>query len=107
MFLGRMAHLDPKGDGDSSMLGKRRSCPDVRSDASRGPCDMEKPGLVESQCPEDANIRPPERRPKPAPHPASAFFRGWCNLRDVERSPVRGFKEMNGTPKSHDWDSWL
>jgi hypothetical protein len=101
MFLDQMAYLDPKGDGDGSMPGKRRSCLDVRSDASRDPCDMEKAVLLKSQSPEDANIRPPERRPEPALHPASAFFRGWCNLRDVERSPVTGFKEMNGTPKSH------
>ena len=44
-FLGPMAYLDPKGAGDKSMPGKRRSCPDVRSDASRDPRDMAKAEL--------------------------------------------------------------
>jgi hypothetical protein len=29
-FLGLMAYLDPKGEGDKSMPGKQRSCPGVR-----------------------------------------------------------------------------
>ena len=36
-FLGLMANLDPKGKGDNSMPGKRRSCPGVRGDAPAGP----------------------------------------------------------------------
>ena len=39
LFLDRMAYLDPKGDGDSSMPEKRRSRPDVRNDVPRDPCD--------------------------------------------------------------------
>jgi hypothetical protein len=85
---------------DQSMPGKRRLCPGVRSSASRDSLDMVKAILPESQSPEDANIRPSERRLKPAPRPASAFFRGRCNLRNVERCPVRVLKEMSGAPKS-------
>jgi hypothetical protein len=82
------------------MLGKRRLCPDVRSGAPRDSCDTVKAILPESQSPKDANIHPSERRLKPAPRPAVAFFRGHCNLRDVERCPVRVLKEMSGAPKS-------
>jgi hypothetical protein len=85
---------------DKSMPGKRRPCPGVRSGASRDSLDTVKAILPESQSPEDANIHPPEIRPKPAPRPASAFFRGCCNLREVERCPVRVLKEMSGAPKS-------
>src|SRR5262245_60600832 len=85
---------------DKSMPGKRRPCPGVRSGASRDSLDTVKTILPESQSPDDANIHPPERRLKPAPRPAVAFFHGRRNLRDVERCPVRVFKEMNGAPKS-------
>jgi hypothetical protein len=50
-----MAYLDPKGEGDSSMPGNRRSCSNARSDASRDPCDMAKAGLPEPQSPDDEN----------------------------------------------------
>jgi len=36
-FLGPMAYPDPKGDGDKSMPGKRRSGSGVRDDAPRDP----------------------------------------------------------------------
>ena len=71
-FLGLMAYLDPKGEGDNSMPGKQRPCPGVWSGALRDPRDMAKAGLPESQSPEDASCRPPERRLKPAPRPAPA-----------------------------------
>jgi hypothetical protein len=71
-FLGLMAYLDPKGEGDESMPGKRRPCPGVRGGASRDPRDMAKAGLPEAQSPDDACNRPPERRLKPVPRPASA-----------------------------------
>ena len=82
------------------MPGKRRPCPDVRSGAPRDSLDTVKTILPESQSPDDANIHPPERRLKPVPRPAVAFFRGRRNLRDVERCPVRVLKEMSGAPKS-------
>src|SRR5512132_3497435 len=98
-FLGPMAYPDPKGERDSSMLGKRRSCSGVRGGASWDPCDMAKAGLPESQSPEDAKIRPPEGHLLPAPRSATASCRG-RNLRGVERCPVRAIKEMSGTPTS-------
>ena len=99
-FLGPMAYLDPKGEGNNSMPGKQRSCSGVRNDALRDPCDMAKARLPEPQSPGDASRRPPEKRPKPAPHPVSAKNGGRRNLRDVERCPMRAFKEMSGEPKS-------
>ena len=41
-FLGLMAHLDPKGEGDKSMPGKQQSCPGVRGEVLRDPRDMVK-----------------------------------------------------------------
>ena len=100
MFLGQMAYPDPKGERDSSMPAKRRSCPGVRGEVSRDPRDMAKAGLPEAESPEDAKIRPSERHPIPAPLSATASFAGCCNLRGVERCPVRAIKEMSRTPKS-------
>jgi hypothetical protein len=62
-----MADLDPKGKGDKSMPGNHRSRPDVWGGAVRGPRDMAKAGLLETQSPEDGSSRPPERRLKPVP----------------------------------------
>ena len=44
--------------------------------------------------------RPPERRLKPVPVPAAGFRTPAAILRELERCPVRAFKEMNGAPKS-------
>jgi len=44
-FLGLMAYLDPKGEGNNSMPEKQRSCSGVWNDALRGPCDMAKAEL--------------------------------------------------------------
>ena len=41
-FLGLMAYLEPKGEGDNSMPGKQRSCPGARGEALRDPRDMAK-----------------------------------------------------------------
>ena len=100
MFLGLMAYPDLKSERDSSLPGKRRSCPGVRGGALRGPRDMAKAGLPEAESPEDAKTHPPERHPKPAPCSAMASLQGRRNLRDVERCPVRVIKEMCRTPKS-------
>ena len=99
-FLGPMAYPDPKGERDKRMPANRRSCPGVRAGASRGPRDMAKAGLPEAESPEDATYRPPERHPLPAPRSATANWRCRCNLRGVERCPVRAIKEMSRTPKS-------
>src|SRR5207253_94265 len=61
-FLGPMAYPDPKGERNNRMLGKRRSCPGVRGEASRDPRDMAKAGLPEAESPEDVTIRLSERR---------------------------------------------
>jgi hypothetical protein len=82
------------------MPGKQRPCPDVRSSALRDSFDTVKAILPKPQSPEDASIHPPERRLKPAPCPAVAFFHGRRNLWDVERCPVRVLKEISGAPKS-------
>ena len=63
-FLGLMADLDPKGEGDNSMPGNQRSCPGVWSDASGDPRDMAKAGLPEAQSPEGANVTPAGKTPE-------------------------------------------
>jgi hypothetical protein len=98
-FLGLMAYLEPKGEGDNSMPGKQRPCPGAWNGALRDPRNMAKAALPESQSPAGPSKIPPERRLKPVPHPVSAFSGGRCNLREVERCPVRAFKEMSGEPK--------
>ncbi|GII96073.1 ISL3 family transposase [Sinosporangium siamense] len=50
-FLGSMAYLDPKGEGDKSMPLKRRPCLGVGDGASWNPRDMAKAGLPEPQSP--------------------------------------------------------
>jgi hypothetical protein len=82
------------------MPGKRQSCSGVRGEVSRDPCDMAKAELPEAESPEDAKIRPPERRSIPAPRSVTASFACRCNLRGVERCPVRAIKEMSRTPTS-------
>ena len=99
-FLGPMAYPDPEGERNNRMSGKRRSCPGVRGEASRDPCDMAKAGLPEAESPEDENSHPSERHPLPAPRSAMTCFQGRRNLRGVERCPVRAIKEMSRTPKS-------
>ena len=99
-FLGLMAYLDPKGEGDKSMPGNQRPGPGVWDGALGDPRDMAKAGLLESQSPEDGSSHPPERRLKPAPRSARPMCNGRCNLRGAERCPVRAFKEMSGTPTS-------
>ncbi|MFJ2034307.1 ISL3 family transposase, partial [Streptosporangium sp. NPDC087985] len=59
-FLGPMAHLDPKGEGDSSMSLKRRPCSGVGGGVPWDPRDMAKAGLPESQSPVDGRSHPSE-----------------------------------------------
>ena len=100
MFLGPMAYPDLKGERNNRMPGKRRSCPGVRGEASRDPCDMAKAALPEAESPEDEKAHPSERHLLPAPCSAMAFLQGRRNLRGMERCPVRAIKEMSRTPKS-------
>jgi hypothetical protein len=99
-FLGLMAYLDPKGEGDNSMPGKQRSCSGIWNDALRGPRDMAKAELPVSQSPEGETWHPPERCLEPAPRPVLVCPGGRYNLWEVERCPMRAFKEMSGEPKS-------
>ena len=62
-----MAYLALKEKGDRSMLLNQRTCPGVWGGALAGPRDMAKARLPESQFPEGASHRPPERHLKPAP----------------------------------------
>ena len=82
------------------MPEKQWPCPGTRNGVLRDPSDTVKAILPESQSPEDATSRPPERYLKPAPCPASESALIRCNLRGVERFPMREFKGMNGAPKS-------
>src|SRR5450755_2407660 len=95
-----MAYPDPRGERDNRMPAKRRSCPGVRAGVSRDPRDMAKAGLPESQSPDDAKMRPSERHLILTPCSSMAWEGGCCNLRGVERCPVRAIKEMSGTPTS-------
>src|SRR5438067_2585074 len=54
-FLGLMAYLDPKGEGDKSMPGNQWPGPDVRDGVLGDPRDMAKAGLPEPQSPEEAS----------------------------------------------------
>jgi hypothetical protein len=83
-FLGLMANPDPKGDGDSSMPEKQRSCSGVRSEALRDPRDTAKAILPEPQSPGDARCHPPERRLEPAPCPMPAYQWGRHSLRGAD-----------------------
>jgi hypothetical protein len=47
-FLGLVAYLNPKGEGDNSMPVKQRSCSGIRSGALRDPRGMAKAALPES-----------------------------------------------------------
>ena len=49
MFLGRLAYLDGKPEGDKSMPGKRWSSGGVQGDVPRDPRDTAKAGLLEVQ----------------------------------------------------------
>jgi hypothetical protein len=51
MFLGRLAYLDGKPEGDKSMPGKRWPSGGVQGGVLRGPRDMAKAGLLEAQSP--------------------------------------------------------
>jgi hypothetical protein len=100
MFLGLMAYLDPKGEGDQSMPANQGPGPGVGDGALGDPRDMAKAELPESQSPEDESSHPSERRLKPMPALLSQWKNDRCNLRSQERCPVRAFKEMSGAPTS-------
>jgi len=82
------------------MLGKRRSGSGVRAEASRDPCDMAKAELPESQSPEDAKIRPPERHLVPAPRSAMPSF-AW-----LSQPSERGALPSEGN-QGDEWDAYV
>lgn len=57
---GPAAYLDGKPEGDNSMLAKGRTLEGVEDAASRGPRDMVKTTLSESQCASDAMRTSPD-----------------------------------------------
>jgi len=66
-----------------------------------GPCDMANAVLCESQSPAMQVFIHRKWCLKPVPRPVSGYFVVGRNLRGVGRCPVRAFKGMSGTPKSH------
>jgi hypothetical protein len=56
MFLGHLAYLDGKPEGDKSMPGKRWSSGGVQGGVPQDPRDMAKAGLLEAQSPA-VNVR--------------------------------------------------
>ena len=99
MFLGPMANLDPKGEGDGSMPENRRSSPSGRIVAQGGPHDMAKSGLTEPKSP-GWNRTHAGNRLKPAPHPCSDIEGLSGHPPGLGRCPARAFKEMSWAPKS-------
>src|SRR5258708_33282893 len=51
MFLGRLAYLDGKPEGDKSMPGKRWPSGGVQGGVPQDPRDMAKAGLLQAQSP--------------------------------------------------------
>ena len=51
VFLGRLAYLDGKPEGDKSMPGKWWPSGGVQGGVPQGPRDMAKAGLLEAQSP--------------------------------------------------------
>jgi Domain of unknown function (DUF4277) len=99
-FLGLMAYLDPKGEGNNSMPGNQRPCPGVWGGALGDPRDMAKAGLPESQSPGDVTKPSAGKTPVTGAVSCIGMVMWPVHLRDAERFPVRELKEMSGTPKS-------
>ena len=82
MFLGLMAYLDPKGEGDNSMPVNQRPGPMSGTACWEDPRDMVKARLPESQSPVDVMDPSAGKALKPAPSPAGPLKCRPCNLRD-------------------------
>src|ERR1039457_4340921 len=96
MFLGHLAYLDGKPEGDKSMPGKRWPSGGVQGGVPQDPRDMAKAGLLEAQSPV-VNVRTRRNdawnRCRVMPRHESV---GRGSLRDAERRSVRAVKEMSG-----------
>jgi hypothetical protein len=97
-FLGLMADLDPKGEGDKSMPGKQWPCPGVRVRGAAGPVEYGESWIA--RCLISRRCKPPStgKTSEPVPCPALVFRICRRNLRGAGRCPVRVFKEMSGPP---------
>ena len=98
MFLGHLAYLDGKPEGDKSVPGTRRLPGGVQGGALQDPHGMAKAGLPEAQSPA-VNVR--TRRNDAWNRCRVVSWHepvGRDSLRDVERRSVRAVKEMRGRP---------
>jgi hypothetical protein len=99
--MGPAAYLELKGEGDKSMprepsiVSRRQERCDGGARVIWRRLDCLNPNL--QWCNVFIHRK---RRLKPVPHPVPVYLVGGCTFRDVGRFPVRGFKEMSGTPKS-------
>jgi hypothetical protein len=98
VFLGHLAYLDGKPEGDKSMPGTRWPPGGVQGGAPQDPRGMAKAGLPEAQSPA-VNVR---TRRNDAWNRCRVVSRhepvGRDSLRDAERRSVREVKEMRGRP---------
>lgn len=99
-FLGPMAYLDPKGEGDSSMSLKRRSCSGVGDGASWDPRDMAKAGLPESQSPVDGRSHPSEIDARSRRRALPGFSAMTWALSEHGAMPSEGIEGV-------EWDAYL
>ena len=100
MFLGRLAYLGGKPEGDKSMPGTRRPSGGVQGGVPLDPHGMAKAGLLEAQSPavNVCTIRNDAWNRCRIVSRHEPVGRG--SLRDAGRRPVRAVKEMSGRPVS-------
>jgi hypothetical protein len=91
-FVGPMAYLEPKGEGDSSMPENQRPCPGVWGGALGGPRDMAKAGLPAPQFPEGENGPPVGKTPETDAGPAVERRPGRRILSDAGAMPSEGIE---------------
>lgn len=82
-FLGLMANLDLKSDGNSSMPGKQRPLKASKVGRCGARVISVKAGLLEAQSSDGEYAHPPERRMTPVPRSASAWNVGQSNLQSA------------------------
>jgi hypothetical protein len=97
-FLGSMADLDPKGEGDHSMPLKRRPCPDIGAGRRGTRVIWRKLDCLNS------NHQKTEGRVRRKDVCDAALCNGFVpwpmQPPDAERCPARAFKVMSGAPTS-------
>ena len=100
MFLDLMPNPESKDKRDRSLAANQRSCPGVWNDALGDPRDMVKAGLPDSLVSRRRNSSSAGKTSVTGASPVAASYSGRCNLQNMERCPMRAFKDTNGTPKS-------